>query len=112
MICYIKNHLFRYPPVSTREFCCKNVCSLVAIREIFKLSSCFDYLLVGLSMLPLANAVIHSPNQYMLFLCNNCQNVSVECGVHLWQWTRNIFRFSDVAVAFGLLLYHLPRQRL
>ena len=63
-------------------------------------------------MLPLANAVIHSPNQYTLFLCNNCQNISVECGVRLWQWTRNILRFSDVAVAFSLLLNHLPRQRL
>ena len=84
----------------------------VAIREFFKITSRFDYLLVGFSMLPLANAVVHSPNQYTLFLCYNCQKVSVECGVPLWQWTRTNLRFSDVAVAFSLLLYYLPGQLL
>jgi hypothetical protein len=83
----------------------------VAMREFFKISR-FDYLLVGFSILPLANAVVHSPNQYTLFLCYNCQNVSVECGVRLWKCTPTNFRFSDVAVSFSLLLYHLPHQLL
>ena len=84
----------------------------VAICEFFKISSRFDYLLVGFSMVPLANAVVHSPNQYTRFLCYSCQNVPVECGVRLWQWTRTNLRFSYVAVVFILLLYHHPRQLL
>jgi hypothetical protein len=84
----------------------------VAICEFFKILSRFDYLLVGFSMLPLANAVVHSPNLYTLFLCYNCQNVFVECGVLLWQWTRTILSVSDVAVVSSLLLYHLSRQLL
>ena len=67
---------------------------------------------VGFSILPLANAAVHRRNQYTLFLCYNWQNVSVECGVRLWQWTRANLLFSDVAVAFSLLLYHLPLQLL
>jgi hypothetical protein len=63
-------------------------------------------------MLPLSNAVVHSPNQYTLFLCYNRQNISVECGVRLWKWTRIDLGFSDVAVAFSWLFHHLPRQLL
>ena len=84
----------------------------VAICEFLKISSSFDYLLVGFSMLPPADAVVDSPNQYTLFLCCNCQNVSVEWGVLLWKWTRTNLRYSDVAVALTLLLHRLPHQLL
>ena len=75
MIGNVKNHMFRYLPLSTREFCCNNVCSVC--RHLWVFQNLIPlWLLVGCSMLPLVNAVVHSPNQYTLFLCNSCQNVS------------------------------------